>query len=429
MNDKSFMNKIYSNIGWVFGAKMLSMLFFVVTDLIIARRLGRNEYGEWSYFYSVLTVIFYIYWFGLCQSSKVYVAKETTEDGRASVVKTTLLLRLVTSLVFTLVFIPVSGYLARILGYPDKYPALDRLLLIGCVIAFGNSFLEYAKNITMGLKKFKQFFVCSIIEFALIMICVAIISIKACDVIDVGYAYAVANVIATVASIYIIVKLIKGKACFDKDRAKNIVIYAIPLVFLSIGGLIMMEMDVLMIGLIKGSEQVAVYSIAKSLTSKASQVNFSITSGAIQDFAIINNENRNEKYKQYRKIVRMNALITFGICALLLLFARIAILILYGREYIDAANIIYALIVYYFMLSVSNLHSNFLDFHGRANFRLKCYGVTVIINFVLNIVFIMMYGAMGAAIASGVSMIPYTVCLSIEANKIFKNGNLYCGEN
>ena len=84
--------------------------------------------------------------------------------------------------------------------------------------------------------------------------------------------------------------------------------YAIPLVLTSLGGLVLMEMDTFMLGLFCSKEQVSVYSIAKQLVSKATNVNMAIWTGTVASLAMITKENFIDKKNKFQKVNRLNNL-------------------------------------------------------------------------------------------------------------------------
>lgn len=417
---KLLQHAAFKNVGWVLVTKVISMLLFLVTDMMIARALGKTLYGEWAFFYAILTMFFYVYWFGINQSAKVFVSKAEVQDEQAEVIKSSFLVRVGVSIICTLAFFALSGFLATRLGYPDKYPYLLNLLKVGSVIACANSFLEYAKQMNMGVKNFRNFFVCNFLEFFLTFVCVVILFLlPGRGMYSVSNGYLLGNIVAAIISTYLLVKgALKAKT--DKKVMKDVFSYAMPLSLLGIGGLLMMEMDTFMLGLMSTKEQIAIYAIAKSLTTKASQVNYSITCGTIQDFAVITKENVCDKWKQFKKVVWSNLICTVAICLFFLLFSKLAIYIIYGTEYEGVVLLIYVLLPYYFLTSVTNLYSNFLDFQNQANIRLISYAGSIVINLVLNWLLIPQYGAFGAAIASGIALVPYGIILFVMSNRVFK---------
>ncbi len=182
-----------------------------------------------------------------------------------------------------------------------------------------------------------------------------------------------------------------------------------------------MEMDTFMLGLFCTKEQISVYSIAKQLVSKATNVNMAIWTGTVASLAMITKENFEEKKTKFIRVSRLNNAASLIICVCFVLFGKTAIRFVYGNEYMAAGNILILLIPYYFLFCMSSLYANFLDFMGHAKTRAFWFVSVIVINICLNYLLIPIYGASGAVIATIVSLIPYTIYCLCDVQKMYKN--------
>ena len=116
---------------------------------------------------------------------------------------------------------------------------------------------------------------------------------------SIAFGYCVAGTIILICNIRITSKNYSGQAILqgikDLQLVNKILKYAIPLVLTSIGSLVLMEMDTFMLGLFGTKQQVSIYSIAKQLVSKATNVNMAIWTGTVSSLVMITKENFNEK--------------------------------------------------------------------------------------------------------------------------------------
>ena len=60
-----------------------------------------------------------------------------------------------------------------------------------------------------------------------------------------------------------------------------------------------------------------------------------------------------------------------------------------------------------------------LDYQKKAKQRMVSYFLMIAMNLVLNFILIPIYGGKGAAVATVISMVPYTFATGIMANKLF----------
>ena len=137
---------IANNIILSMCSKGIAMIFFLLTDIFTARILSVNGYGEWSFFYSLISMIYWIAWFGVNTASRVYIAKENSNINKQNdIIKSAIILRLIISFIALVVLFIFSPALSKIFGNSDKYPQLACLLMLGSVLVFFNSFSEYSR--------------------------------------------------------------------------------------------------------------------------------------------------------------------------------------------------------------------------------------------------------------------------------------------
>lgn len=415
------------NVSYTLLAKIVAMVFYLATDIVVARMLNIDGYSEWTYFYSVATMLGYVTWFGINASVKVFVSKQNDEKERTECLRAGLILRLLISIFFAVLIMALSYPFAKVLGYPDKYANLDKLILMSGAMVFTSSFTEFFKETSIGLERYKDVLIITTIEFGLNFLFSFMGICIYHNPTAVAAGYIIAGILELIAGCmiyrqYIVIdKDIKSK--LDTARitalAKKIMKYAIPLVIISFGGMVLIEMDTVMLGMLSSREQVSVYAVAKKLCQKATHINYALCTGTMTAFSVITYETIVEKRKKFNKLCGINILVAVTVSLGFIIAGPLAIKILYGSEYREAGDVIRLLTPYYILYSISNFYSLFLDFHNKATFRSLCYVLTLVINLILNWMLIPPMGANGAAIATAVSLIPYTVLVIIQTEKIF----------
>lgn len=416
-------NSLIKNTSYSLLGKIIAMLFLVLLDVIAARMLSVENYAEWVFFFSILTMLFYVGWMGINTSAKVYVSKCVEARERDNCIRASLMLRTVFSIIIAILIIIIMPRVAGYLGYPYKYPELKTLLCMAAILVFFNSFTEFFKEIFIGLQKYKNLFIITACEYGGYFLFSVIMLLYSSVVQSIALGYAVSGICIFFLGFFLLRNEIgfwyKNTDIHYKKYIAPVLKYAFPVAVISFGALILVEMDTFMLGLFSTKAEVANYSIAKSFCSKATHVNYALTVGTMTTFSVLTAENIIEKRKQFNKLNKINLLITFGISSVMVVFSTIAIVMLYGEEYRAAGTIMRLLVPYYALYSISNFYSTFLDFRGKATFRSICYISIIIINLALNYLLIPIYGAKGAAIATDISMVPYTVLVTIGAFKQF----------
>lgn len=415
-------NELVSNIIWSFLAKAFAMVFYFIADIFYARFLGIDMYAEWVFFFSVANMAFRISCLGVNISSKVHVAKSPVKEhcfGAALCVRT-----VVSGTMLFLILI-IAPILSGNIGYPNPYPNLKLLMGIMGGMAFLYSFTEFFKQLYIGIQELKKLCIVTFIEyFSYCFFTICFLFIKD-NPTSIAFGYCVAGILVLLYNTTGIFKKYRKELVFEGIRnlqiQKKILKYAVPLALTTLGSLVLLEMDTFMLGLFGTKEQVSVYSIAKQLVSKATNVNMAIWTGTVASLALITKENFEEKKNKFKKVSRINNLTALFICVCFALLGRIAIEIVYGIEYADAGNILLLLTPYYLLYCLSSLYANFLDFIGHAKMRALWYTSVIVINLALNYLLIPKYGAVGAAIATIVSIIPYTIYCVYDVWNIFQH--------
>lgn len=418
---KLYYNEMAENVFWSFMSKGIAMVFFLLTDIALARLLKVNLYGEWAFFYSITTMIFYFVWFGVNISTKVFVSKCSNHEEEECVIRSGLLLRLAISTIFFFLFLILSQKIAYACGYPNKYSNLNVLMCFAGGLAFFNSFAEFYKEVNMGLQNYKNMFYTTAIEFGGNFVFVILCFFVMESIIGVAIGYSISGMVTLITGLCLLKKSnYKYKGQINNNITKKIIEYSIPLIIIGCGNIVLLEMDTVMIGIFSSTEQVALYSIGKKLVNKLTHINYALCIGTMSSFSILTSKNMTHKIKQFKAICKLNLAITLVIILFLLCFGSIIISTVYGESYKSAGKILVFLLPYYFMYSVSNLFSVFLDFQKKAGYRSMCYILIIIVNFILNYLLIPIYGGYGAAIATSVSMIPYTILITAGTYRVFK---------
>lgn len=405
------------NVTYSLWGKAVGMVCLMLLDVCLTRFLKVDRYAEWVYFFSILTMLFYIGWFGVNVSAKVHIAKCVLPEESINCLTAALLLRFLVSVIVMLFSILIMPGMASYLGFPMKYPDLRWLLTLAGVLIFLNSFTEFYKEYFIGKDQFRKVFTVTVIEYAgyLLYSLVGLILVR--DVRAVAIGYMLSGITVGMVGIRLVYRENRNYISKLNKSFKKFITpifkYAIPIAVIGFGGLILIEMDIFMLGLLSTKENVAIYSIAKNLCSKATHINYSLTVGVMTSFAVITPENYKQRYKAYKKATRMNWVLTLVVAVGMFGFANLAIRILYGYDYAKAGFIMRMLVFYYAFYGISNYYSSFLDFRDKAGIRGIMYLSVIVINLILNYLWIPVYGAEGAAMATDFSLFPYTVMVIV----------------
>ena len=413
------------NSAYSLSAKVVAMAFFFFFDILCARILDTDAYGEWVYFYAIITIVYSVVWFGVNASGKIFVTR-SQKHRRMEVLVSALVLRFFVSMLLTMIYALAVVVTWRVQIFDmEKYQHLPWLLLLGSGVVFLNSFTEFFKEIFVGLIDFKGLLVINLCEYAgyFVFGLIGLMIRKNVYSIICGFLISLTSTVFT--GFWIIFKKYHlGRKHFRKEtiltEGKAIFGYAKYIALSGIGAILLTEIDTFMLGYFREGFDTGVYSIAKQFTAKAIHINLAFITGMMPAFANITMENGKEKKARFRNVMLCNGAIIFGITGCFLLFGKWLIRLLYGEKYLFAANVLYFLLPFYVISSFSKFLALFLDYQYKAKVRSVVFFMTIVLDMILNAVLIPKYGAVGAAIATDIAVTPYLLFLFVETGMIFK---------
>ena len=376
-------------------------------------------FGIWSFFFSILTIIILISYFGINASTKKIVAQYNKTNELNNVLKSSLKLRLIFSLIFIIILVLVHKPLAILIGRPEFAP----LFLLSAPLIILTGLVEFLKNIFMGLHRIIYNFIVNLLEYGLKLVLVITFLKVSLDLSNIVNSFTIACLITSVIGFYILYAKFyrENKTHVENDFTGKIFRYSIPLFFITIGFLIATEVDTVMLGLLSTDAEVGTYAVAKQIIIKLPHISLAMAMGTMPVFAKLNDDNKEELKKLFFKLLRTNALI-FVIIALAIVFlSPFFVPLVFGIEYNSSVLPLQILTIYLVGFSFSIFLSTFLDYQGLAKKRAVNLSVSMVLNIVLNLILIPEYGAVGAAIATSVSYLPYIYLNWIEVRKVLKS--------
>src|SRR3989344_9061259 len=251
--------KIKRESLWGIAAKGLTFILFFLINIYLARKLGINGYGHWSYFFSILSVILLLSYLGINASSKKYIAEHNYTKNLRSVIKASVKLRFIFSLgiciLLLVIYKPLSIYL--------KIPELSNLFLLAIPLVFLTGFVEFLKEVFTGLHRLKYNFIINTLEYGLKLTLIFLFFSFSVRLQNIIGSYIIATLITASVGLYLLYfNFYKSYEKSDTNYNKAIFRYSFPLFFISIGFIIATEIDTIMIGMLVGQNEVAIYGIA-----------------------------------------------------------------------------------------------------------------------------------------------------------------------
>jgi len=416
MLESQLKSKLITEISWSIAAKVVAFFCFYGTNIFLARYLGVEDFGFWSFFFSFLSIALILSQLGIGSAARYFVAKYNDSEFIHSVWASSFKLRIKTTTAFCIVYLLVAYPLALLF---DK-PSLLQLIILSTPLIFFSGIVEYLKNVSAGLHTLKTNFFITSMEYGLKLILVITFLLIAKSMISIVSAYTLSLIIVAMVGYFLTKKnivYIGNKT--KRDFTVDLVNYAKMVFLIHISVTVSFEIDTLMIGILNNNAEVGIYAGAKQLVIYLPQISVAISMGTMPLFAKLNDENKHQLRRLFRTLMYLNALL-FGLLGIgLFVFADWLVPFVLGEEYQSASTVLKLLIPFLITISFVPFIDVFLDYQGQVKRRTVNYMMALLLNVVLNILLIPKYGAIGAAYATSLSFMPCLVLNSLLAKKLW----------
>ncbi|MGM0792400.1 MAG: flippase [Bacillota bacterium] len=398
--------KIVRNSSWLVSDKVINMIIGVFVTAIVARYFGPEKFGQFNYAIAFVSLFTAISTLGLETLTVKSIIDKKYDEG--TILCTSLILRVISGGVLTI----LSSIIIRIIEPKDTNLYILVLIMSLTMVLKSFDVIEYwihahqkakissiirmsSYVITSGLKIFLVFMNGTVLQYSIIF---------TLDAIIIGLALMIA---------YFKFRNEHSSWKFNIQYAKNILSQSWYLILSGLMITLYMRIDQVMLGSMIDATEVGVYSAAV----KIAEMWYFVPMAIITSFKPVIMTNKIENNASYLKSIQiLYSIVTwtgilFGLG--ILIFSDTIVNILYGAQYIEAADILSISVWAGTFAMLGSARSIWLISEGLQRFTLVYTIAGLIINIVLNSILIPILGAYGAAIATLVSQIANILVLII----------------
>ena len=419
------LEKVSIGAGIVFIGIFISKILGYGYRAILAR-MGIEEYGLLNIGFAIYNFLIILAAFGLNEGIIRYISLYKSKDEPAKIkgilfysFKITLFLSI---LISALLFI-FSDWLSKY--FVDVETTRLQLSFILKVFAITIPFGVVGGIISNSFKAFQEVkylvYVKNIGENLIKILLTLIILIFVKNILGVSIAFSITMVLTFILSFYFLNKKIFN--LFNKDLAplfsnKELITYSWPLLISGLTIVAISWTDTLMLGVLKGPFEVGIYNSAYPLAYLVSFFPIILTTLFLPiAIGLINQKKELEFKTLYTTITKWIFITNLVLILIFILFSKELISLLFGSEYINTGILVLgktyplsslALIIlsigYGIAYIVTTCHQTLLV-KEKTKTILYITLSALIINILLNYLFIPRYGVMGAAIATSFTFI------------------------
>jgi len=375
--------RIIKNIGFFFTGKTISYILHFLYFLYAARTLGAQSFGILSLAFAIVSMFSIFSDFGLRQTVTREIAKKRDLTGRY--VNNVTAIKVFLS-IFTLIGLIVFIHFMR-------YDILTKqvILIIGISIIF-ESFLHLFYAVFQAYERMEIESVGFTIKSGLLFAGLLFVMKRTPSVTSLAYLYTAITFLMLLYGIFAVMYMkIRVGFSIDWPFWKSVIREAIPFGLAGVFGMLYNWIDTVMLSVMRGNEVVGWYNVAYRFCLFFLLVPVAFHMAVFPVLSRFHATLKNsftsvsEKYFVYLTIISIP--IAIGI---MLLSNRI-IGLFYGSEYINSC--------------MGSPFSDVLSSTNRQYTLAKIIGIAVIVNVLLNLVFIPQYGYIAASATTVISVL------------------------
>jgi len=392
LENKGLEQTIAKNTFWLSFSEFVGRLLRVILIIYAARLLGAAGWGTFSYLTSLAAVFTIFSDIGISAVLVREVSKSPKSE--AKYFSTTFAIKIALSIISFVLLVFVTPFFT---GIP-----ISKLLLglIGLLFIF-DSLRRFGTSLFRAKEKMEKEALVNIITQSIIVVGGFIALSLASTPESLAMAYAFGAGIGLLVAIYFLRENIKKLAsAFDKELVKPIIKAAWPLSLAAIFGMLLVNIDTVMVGWFRGAEHVGFYSAAQKPIALLYILPSLIVGGFFPALARFAGKKTKDFQIIFEKALTMIITIAFPVAIGLILTSNQIISFVYGSEYLAAGpplRILALTILTAFPVGII-IHAFFA--HNKQSKLVPLWGAGAVLNIVLNLFLIPKQGITGAAWAS-----------------------------
>lgn len=158
--------RFVKSLGFVFSGMVLSKVFSFIFQVMSGRVLGRVEYGKFALANSIASILWTFMYLAIGTAMVKYLASSKTERERTAIISTGIMLTIVATVLFSLLFYILSVPLASAFSVSLPY------MFAAIALSVSLNIWTYAQKVAQGLDRMKTLSLINIL-WSLVMLLVS----------------------------------------------------------------------------------------------------------------------------------------------------------------------------------------------------------------------------------------------------------------
>lgn len=373
-----------------FFSKGLSLgLGFLVT-ILITRNFSVEVFGEYSFLISIAMTCFQFAHLGFSSANTYYIVHN--KKLLPFLLANTQILGLVVGLITLIILL--------ILNMIYFHKEVDLIIVTAFMVPF-LVITELNRGLLTGLEKIKTANYLDLLSKFLYTIMVISVIVYFQSIWSLIFAYVMQMFIYSSTSFYNLFKKAKNKLKPSIHLFKKTSNYSIRIYLTLFLAFLVLKIDIYFIEYFMGNKPLGIYSLAATLATHLILIINVVIPLLLPKLATINNTNK--------RIKKLKNIIFYALILLILInlgfyfLGKWFIVLVFGDKYLESVIIIQILLMATSALSLETILAQYYAFIGKIKFLIYYWVITLLLNIILNYLWIPKYGIEGAAWASFIS--------------------------
>lgn len=391
-------NNIGKNAVILTFSKMIVLFVSMIISMLLSRYLSLKDYGTYSTILLVTNIVITIFVLGLPNSINFFLSSATKEERKdfTSIYYTFSTLLCLFAGIIIVIFLPILE------KYFNNFN-LNIFWYVFAVLPWTKVILSSIDNFLVVFNKTKLLMIFKIINSFIILLSVIAIKLLKLSFAEYMLIYIVVEIVFSIIAIKIsTMNIEKINFKFSGNTIRKILKFSIPLGLASVVGTVTIELGKIIIGGFFDSEKLAIYANA-SKEMPVTIIATSLTAVLMPQLVKLLKKNKNQEAVNLWKQSTTLSYVFMCFFAFFLFFnAKEVIIFLYSSKYLPGVEVfkIYTLV----LLVRTTYFGMILNSTGKTKFIFYSSIVTLILNIVLSYLFYYLFGFIGPALATLISM-------------------------
>lgn len=400
----------FRDISGVFSSYTISLIASLLIYVVLTRVLGPEDFGV---YYSILVIPLVTVGFvqmGIRRSAVFHIGKKVFSEQR-----------IVSSVFVLLIIASVLGMLFSLAGFIvyDHPDFLSNYILVVLLTIPFKLALLYTGGIFLGKEDIKSSNVQNWIPLVLNLIFVCLfVWIAKMGVLGALLAYLISSCIVSIYYVFSLGRKYNVVLRIDKEVMMRLfrtgILFAISFVVIQLN----LRIDLLILARIGDATDTGLYSLAVQIVEQLWLLPSAV--GVVVMSRTANTSSHENSTKETARLMRITLLGGILLAAILAFLVPIFVPLIFGNRFSGSGVLINYLLPGVIMFMIFRVLNGQLSGMGKPGVAAIAFFIALVINIVLNVLWIPEFGAKGAAWATNISYTIGTIGLTIAYCKISK---------